>query len=377
MELKFKNILGFEDIHFNFSYKRKVKKNIIENEFIPDIPTFNYKKVNVIAGSNSTGKSCLGKAIWGICLFFRNKEGKHVTDLVSEGSKDSSISIDYVTRGQNNYILNRVLIKISLNPDGNSYSILMNRDFVTLRKGDTYESASSSFSNNGQLVNYMQCLTDLKHQDGWLVAMPITENGFDKFESKLDEKEREGFSIVLLKVLSTLDPNIISAIPSKEIDDAYIITYDDGKNTIVKDGDKLADIRYLSSGTKYGFVIAQVLYGIKNHKNRFYYIDELFSYVNSDVEIAALAEMISLLGDNEQLFFTSHNNEIMNLKLPFHSYTFLGKEKKENKTIIKVVNAADVENRNNVAMKNLVENDAFGVAPDVNKIYSIEGDNNV
>lgn len=38
----------------------------------------------------------------------------------------------------------------------------------------------------------------------------------------------------------------------------------------------------------------------------FYYCDEKFSYIHSDVEKAILSLMIQRLNDNDQLFFTTH-----------------------------------------------------------------------
>ena len=70
MDLKFHNVLGFKDIHFNFSYPRKIKNNTLGDECLKGIPNFRYKKVNIIMGSNSNGKSSLGIAIWKICMFF-------------------------------------------------------------------------------------------------------------------------------------------------------------------------------------------------------------------------------------------------------------------------------------------------------------------
>lgn len=45
----------------------------------------------------------------------------------------------------------------------------------------------------------------------------------------------------------------------------------------------------------------------------FYFVDEQFSYVNSDLEIACLVTMVNLLDDGEQLF-TTHDTEILSLR---------------------------------------------------------------
>ena len=98
MDLKFQNVLGFKDIHFNFSYPRKIKNNTLGDECLKGIPNFRYKKVNIIMGSNSNGKSSLGIAIWKICMFLRNKESSNLFALLSDQADFMNIDIDYVSR---------------------------------------------------------------------------------------------------------------------------------------------------------------------------------------------------------------------------------------------------------------------------------------
>ena len=140
----------------------------------------------------------------------------------------------------------------------------------------------------------------------------------------------------------------------------------------MKHGEKISGLNYLSSGTKYAINIAGLIYSIKRHNNGFYYADEQFSYVNSDIEIACLTTMLELLGDGEQLFFTTHNAELMNLPLPNHSFSFFKKEMDDkglwNTTLL---NASMFERRNNVNIKNLYDNDYFDLAPDTQKVFDI------
>ena len=82
--------------------------------------------------------------------------------------------------------------------------------------------------------------------------------------------------------------------------------------------------------------------------------------------------MISLLGDCEQLFFTTHNSEVLLLSYPLHSFMFLGKRKEDEQIVIKTICASDVEKRNNVVVKNLYDNDFFDISPNVSRIFEIE-----
>ena len=84
-----------------------------------------------------------------------------------------------------------------------------------------------------------------------------------------------------------------------------------------------------------------------------------------------MATMVLLLGPNEQLFFTTHNSNVLNLRFPFHSFYFMKKEVVNNKRVISVSCASEVENRNNVPAKSLLDNDVFGTAPKLDRIFEI------
>ena len=82
--------------------------------------------------------------------------------------------------------------------------------------------------------------------------------------------------------------------------------------------------------------------------------------------------MISLLKPNSQLFFTTHNLDILDLSLPKHSFNFLKKEMLEYDQIISVINAADYLKKSTDSLRNAVDNDLFSVSPNLDLLYEIE-----
>ena len=70
LNLELDNLFGFEDFKINFSYPKKVENSSIKDEFLKDRPNFRYKKVNILLGANSTGKTSIGKAMMAIFNFF-------------------------------------------------------------------------------------------------------------------------------------------------------------------------------------------------------------------------------------------------------------------------------------------------------------------
>ena len=172
-----------------------------------------------------------------------------------------------------------------------------------------------------------------------------------------------------------MDSSIIKVTKSKDTNNAYVLEHDCGAKIIIQEGMKLSDIPLLSSGTKYGVNISNIIFGIKHHNNGIYLIDEQFSYVNSDIEAAMLSTMVSLLGPNEQIFFTTHNMNILSLGFPFHSFYFMKKEKINGKQIITINCGSEADNRNNVSPKTIIDNDIFNTAPNVDKIFEIAEEN--
>jgi len=69
LNLELDNLFGFEDFKINFSYPKKIENSSIKDEFLKDRPNFRYKKVNILLGTNSTGKTSIGKAMMAILTF--------------------------------------------------------------------------------------------------------------------------------------------------------------------------------------------------------------------------------------------------------------------------------------------------------------------
>ena len=359
LKLKFDNLLCFNNFEADFSYPKKIVNSPLENEYLKIFPNFRYRKVNIIVGSNATGKSSLGKIILTTFIFLRDKEAKPLKDIINDNKRQASLLMDYVFADGLFFRFEAIV-----EPDGD---IKARYRALFLNKKDTYESAVKRLENK-DFDNYLKEMEPIKF-GGWRFNFPTIETGFDRIRCIYNENESKEFVNTYRKILKVLDPSIDDVFKSKEQENTFIIKFDDGKTVSVKDGETISGLSLLSSGTKYAINIAGLFYAIKNHDNGFYYVDEQFSYVNSDIEIACLANMIEMLGDGEQLFFTTHNEEVLDMALPNHSFNFIKKEKNENNLFeINMINGS-LEKRNNVNIKNLYENDYFGIAPDTSKIY--------
>ena len=130
----------------------------------------------------------------------------------------------------------------------------------------------------------------------------------------------------------------------------------------------------MSSGTKAGLDISYIIASLICDMHDLYYCDELFSYVNSDVEKACLSIIIDKLNGKKQLFFTTHNVDILDMQLPKHSFTFLKKNVENKEKPIQCVYVSDFLKRNTDSLKSAVENDLFCTAPDLDRLYELIAD---
>lgn len=157
----------------------------------------------------------------------------------------------------------------------------------------------------------------------------------------------------------TLDPSITDVRLLEGVKDTSFIIEKDGREVLLQNGKLTAPERF-SSGTLEGITIAGFLAGIIDGLYGFYYCDEHFSYIHSYIEKRILGIMISKLGMDDQLFFTTHNETVLEENLPKHAYTFLVREN----GIIKALYANDYVQKPSANLRRAVENDVIRVIPD-------------
>jgi len=87
---------------------------------------------------------------------------------------------------------------------------------------------------------------------------------------------------------------------------------------------------------------------------------------------AACGIMLDRIGDDEQLIFTTHNTDMLDLNLPKNSYVFLRKHLEEGVYQVSAVSASDVLKRNTDSLRCAVENDVFDSLPQDSLLNELE-----
>jgi energy-coupling factor transporter ATP-binding protein EcfA2 len=356
LNVNLSHIYGFDDFHISFTYPRKLSVSLIGEETLEGRDRFRYKKAVVLMGTNATGKTSLGRALLKIFSAIKEANEALLRDLCS-GDAPARFQVDFVNEG---YILHRLCGVV----DGEEISF---RYFSSeIGELDSYENAAKKLTERTAAV--AGSFRTLKNMIGPLefrFAYPEIEPSL-----RLAEVKKSVLLKTLRAVIGTLDPTLTDVSVAKDLKDSFVIRRR-GKEIIIQEG-KLLNRELLSSGTAEGIDIAVFLASMLSGRNSFYYCDEHFSYIQSDIEKRIFGLMVERLGRNEQLIFTTHNTDMLNLNLPKHAFAFLRREIEDGECTVSVVYASDILKRHTDSVKCAMENDVFGSLPDDSLLDDLE-----
>lgn len=357
LDVKLNNILGFADFNINFSYPKKIVNSIIENEHLAGRPNFRYKKVVLLMGANATGKTSLGKALSKIFKYVNSGNTALLLDMV-EANETGSFTIDFVNDG---YVLHRLSATIN----SENANIDLCHAQVAIDEKDSYEKCAAKIKDLKSLNTDAKTLKKIFGELNYRFAYPEIESTLN-----ISGVKQKTLLKTLRAVIGTLDPTLTDVSISKDLRDSFIIRRR-GTEIIIQDG-KLLNREVLSSGTAEGIDIAIFLASIMSDTNSFYYCDEHFSYIQTDIEKRIFGIMADYLKENEQLIFTTHNTDMLDLNLPKHSFAFLRKIVEDGEPQQSVIFASELLKRNTDSIRCAVENDVFESIPNDSLLDSLE-----
>ena len=358
LDVKLNHIYGFDDFHINFTYPKKIVGSIIEDEFLEGRQRFRYKKAVVLMGANATGKTSLGKALLHIIKSVKESNEAILRELTDSDSK-AEFQIDFVNEG---YTLQRISGCIeSENTDIRYFT-------AEIAEMDSYEKAVEKLKDrtneiSGDFKKLKKLIGNLEYR----FAYPEIEKTL-----KLANVNKQALLKTLRAVIGTLDPTLTDVTAAKDLKDSFVIRRRN-QEIIIQEG-KLLNADVLSSGTAEGIDVAVFLASMLSERNCFYYCDEHFSYIHSEIEKRIFGLMLERLGRNEQLIFTTHNMDMLELNLPKHAFAFLKKEITDGKYQVSVSFASDYLKRNTDSVRSAMENDVFRSLPDDSLLDELEAD---
>lgn len=356
LNLKLNDVLGFKDFSIDFSYPKKIVNSVIEDEFFEDRPGFRYKKAVILMGANATGKTSFGKAVLGIVNFINTGDIAALNALAISGS-NAFFQMDFVNGG---FKLHRLKCELTEDENGNRAEILYSCADILVK--DSYETCRDKlvvtpYKDYAQLCKYIG-------------KIECTFSCPDIKPTVKVSKIKKALALKTLRaVIGTLDPTLTDVSVAKDLRNSFIIRRN-REEIIVQDG-KLLNRESLSSGTAEGVDIAFFLALLMAERNGFYYCDEHFSYIQSDIEKRIFGLMLEHLGRNGQLVFTTHNTDMLDLNLPKHCFAFLRKRKEDDYKVF-VTYASEILKRNTDSIRCAVENDMFSSLPNESLLDELE-----
>ena len=362
MNLELDNIYGFNNFKINFSYPKKIVNSTIENEHLSGCPRFRYKKAVILMGANATGKTTLGRALLRIFTYIVTGNPSVLLDMATDKSRASRISIDYVNSARK---LKRLTVEIpSSKPNGLAQSLVFEYKTADIIKTDTYEKAIGRLRSEDIDFSSYGFESDCGPLT-YFFALDKEENNHQTSKVNPDL-----FVKVLRAVIGTLDPSLTEISVLEGVEDSYVIRRN-GQEIILQKG-RILNEDLLSSGTKRGIDIAILMASIVANKNGFYYCDEHFSSIQTDLEKRLFGIMVEHMQENEQLIFTTHNSDMLDLNLPKHSFAFFFFFKEESHFNVSVMYASDVLKRNTDSIRCAAANDVFSSIPDESLLDELE-----
>ena len=356
LNIKLNHVYGFDDFQMNFTYPRKLSVSLIGEEALAGRERFRYKKAIILMGTNATGKTSLGRALLKIFSSVKEANEAFLRDLYS-GDQPAEFLVDFVNEG---HTLHR--LKGSVKGE----DVNLHYYSAEIGEKDSYEMAVEKLTDRTADLNGN--IKELKKQVGVLeyrFAYPEIETSL-----RVSDVKKDALLKTLRAVIGTLDPTLTDISIAKDLKDSFIIRRR-SKEIIIQEG-KLLNRELMSSGTVEGIDVAVFLASMLSNRNCFYYCDEHFSYIQSDIEKRIFGLMVERLGANEQLIFTTHNTDMLNLNLPKHTFAFMRKEIDDTDYKVTVSFASDYLKRHTDSVKCAMENDVFGSLPDDSLLDGLE-----
>lgn len=357
LNLTLNGIYGFDDFNINYVYPKRIVNSIIENEHLSGRERFRYRKAIILMGANATGKTSLGKALLRIFDYMNHGNPAVLCEMVS--GQRGSFTIDFVNGG---YRLQRLSADIV--PDENAVTIrYLDAEIGVL---DSYEKCAARLvDRTAEATRTAASLHRLVGEIRARFAYPEIEKSL-----KMTNTNKDILLRTLHAVIGTLDPTLQDVRLSRDLKDTFIIRRGDSE-IIIQEG-RLLNREILSSGTAEGIDVAMFLAAMIAGESTFYYCDEHFSYIQSDIEKRIFGIMLDRLGADEQLIFTTHNTDMLDLNLPKHSYIFLRKQLEDGAYKVSAISASDVLKRNTDSIRCAVENDVFSSLPQDSLLDELE-----
>ncbi|MCI7605427.1 MAG: ATP-binding protein [Spirochaetales bacterium] len=307
-------------------------------------------------GPNASGKTTLGKAIDAVFDMVTHKTVNKLIDGIKDKDKNAYATIYFVSK-------RGILSELEVTISSENYLFDISYKEEVIRINDSFESCRKRLDKKEGTLTSLDKVQTLTGPINVMFSQPGLKRTFE-----LSGEEKEEYLTCLRAVITALDPSFENVELSQEMEDSYILRRK--KRSISITNGEIVNRDLLSSGTIKGIEIA-LFTALISSSSGFFYVDELFSYIETNIERLMFSIMANKLRPDSQLIFTTHNTDMLTLQLPKHSYIFLQRTEEENSSSIIPVYAEKYLRRATDSVRNAAMNNLFGTIPDETKLYGL------
>lgn len=378
------NLYSFKNSNLLLSFVRPpVDSGMMVDEYLDGRDKFYFKKACLISGANATGKTSLGKILLGIQIFVSRNQLNSEYLSICDKTKSGQIIVDFVT--PDDFLLHRLHLEIE---EKNNTQIISKIKYgrIYIRKDDSCRIAT------GRLDELFDCgVSDsIKsyYLDSDILGVSSAYESFTKeyfyggWHYIFSENEEATTTLndldfdILSKILKTFDTSIKNVVNLTSNEDehdinGFAVRFNNGDSPLIGKDGKTTDMNRFSRGTFESIKVAHLLSRIISDRelennnasfvNSTYFLDEKMAYCHSELEKIVLTLLIDKLPRYGQLFYTTHNYDVLDLRLPPHNYTFT---KKNEKGETEFIDAVSLAKKNDRSLKALVRSNYFETDPD-------------
>ncbi|MDU4299868.1 MAG: ATP-binding protein [Eikenella corrodens] len=378
------NLFNFDHAELDLTIPKKVVNSTIPFEYLEGRESFRYRRVCILSGANASGKSSFGQILNGLQFAVAGgilATAQEFRRCIYNQRQNATCSIEFATPADHRLHT----LQITLFPDDPNPEVVYAATYIeataSSRKarerlskvlaGETVPHSTLLHSSSTAADTYLSIVNALnKVPDfGWEYHVNHT-----MAPSAHTWRAEPSDAPLFSRVLKTYDPAILDVVKIR--DDTgfagFSIRFMNDDDVILNKKGEITNGDRLSRGTLEAITVACMLARIIRDRPALptchtYFLDEAMAYAHSELEIAMLNLLIEKLGRNAQLFYTTHNYDVLAMNMPVHSFAFLKKERDKATFVQPEV----VFKKNDRNLLNYVKNDVFSTLPNIDKLDEI------
>ena len=378
------NVYMFRDFCLDFTVQRRSSHFLSQNDALFDGSVISVRRKLLILGGNASGKTTFARLLCAIQNYLIGREMSKYLNLIEKiydpnrpgiikaefALKNVAFSIEceFDTKGVIRESLRRVEIFPTYSTAKLREKLYSSKPVDSYDRRDSGTGTISTIVDSG-LISYLLFKPENKSYLDKFRRETAFSYIFSDYASNQNSEKLQLTQETLNKIVPHIDNSVerIVALKSEDpaiISNSYMIVFKNGTKLTIPDGDlKNADRTRLSHGTYEILQFLNFIAGIKNTSNMTAFADEQLPHSHTELEAYFVMKAL-LISRTDQLFYTTHNAELLNLNIPPQMVLLF---RRNDEGFNEAIYVNERLKKNDRSIKGYYDNDFFGIMPD----YSI------